>query len=95
MVAVGSRTTGCQCVCVFLQDIELSVWPGLHSGLLDWTTDMALDMVWVHSCVFMKVSPLLAIVAPSLLYTSTGPMGIHFRPFPEGVMAGMFMSDGW
>lgn len=38
--------------------------------------------------------PLLAHVAHSLLYTSTGPMGIHFRPFPEGVMAGMFMSDG-
>lgn len=33
--------------------------------------------------------------SPSLLYASAGPMGIHFRPFPEGVMAGMFMSDGW
>lgn len=85
------------CVCLPLQVTVLNVWLVLHSGLLGWTTDMELAMVWDHFSVSMKVSPLpplLAHVPPSPLYTSTGPMGIHFRPFPEGVEAGMFMSDG-
>ncbi|CAI8054675.1 Xaa-Pro aminopeptidase 1 [Geodia barretti] len=30
----------------------------------------------------------------SFLCVHEGPMGIHFRPYPEGIEAGMFMSDG-
>ena len=51
-----------------LQVIVLSLWPGPHSGPLDWTTDTALVTAWGRSSVFTKVTTHTHFTQPHTVY---------------------------